>query len=145
MPIPSSYTEDGIAQYMLNVLENAGPAAEWTSADFEEQVVDLLLDYGVTDIASATDITKLRSLARVQAWRKVVAAVSGDFDFSADEAEYNRRVVFEHARTMLEEAERAAAEWLEKLWATQGSMTWEDDPYAAVPVRGRPYWGVVYY
>lgn len=145
MAVPTSYTEEQIKQFMLNTLEGVGPASEWNTNDFQEQLIDLLLDYEVNDIASATNIAKLRALARVHAWRKVVSATAGDFDFSADEAEYNRRVVFEHARMMLEEAERLAAEWLSKNWATIGSLTWEDDPYRSVIVTGRPYWGVIYY
>jgi hypothetical protein len=145
MAVPTSYTEESIKEFMLRTLEGVGPSSAWNTNDFEEQLVDLLLLYEVDDIAEATAITKLRALARVVAWQKVVAATAGDFDFSADEAEYNRRVVFEHARMMLEEAERAAAEWLPKNWATQGTVTWEDDPYASIPLRGRAYFGWAYY
>ncbi len=143
--VPTAYTDDKIKQYMLSLLEGVGPSADWTTNNFNESVVDVLIDYGTTTVASCSDITKLRALARVHAWRKLASAVSGDFDFAADEAEYKRRVVYEHALRQLEEAERLAWRYLDRNQAETGSMTWEDDPYQSVIVYGRPYFGVIVY
>ena len=131
MAIPSEYTEEELKTYMLGVLQSVGPASEWTTDDFDEEVIDVLLQYGVTDISQATDIGKLRAIARVISWRKLMSAVSGDFDFSADGGQYSRSQVFKQAQAQLSEAERSAADYLTENAAVIGSMVFYD-PYQTI-------------
>ena len=74
MAAPTSYSEIELKGYMLNILEGVGPSSAWSMVAFDEQINDVLIDYGVSDIANATDIPKLRTIARVHAWRKLARA-----------------------------------------------------------------------
>lgn len=143
MAAPASYTEDTLAQYMESVLGPVAGALAYTAPDsYKEAVNEALLDYGADGIASITgreNIRKLRVLARVQVWRQVVAAVSGDFDFSADEGDYSRSQVQEMALKALEIAEQEAM----ALGAIPGYVVGIDavkhihDPYAYRPDEER--------
>jgi hypothetical protein len=85
MPLPTSYTESDLAVFMHIVTETAAAALGWTALTFDaEPVNDALILYGVSDIAQATDIPKLRAAARVAAWRAIVQATAGMHGFSAD-------------------------------------------------------------
>lgn len=109
MAIPTSYTDDELKAYMLGTLEGVGPSSAWAITAFDEQLNDVLIDYGVTAIASATDITKLRVIARVHAWRKLSRAVAGDVDFSADGGTYKQSQLHDMIADELEKAEADAA------------------------------------
>lgn len=90
MPIPTAYTESQLGEYMLSVLGVVGSVLEYTSASFGEQVTDALLDYGVTDIAQATDMKKLRGLAKVAAWKKAKDDLGAYYDYQADGGTFDR-------------------------------------------------------
>lgn len=63
-----SYTEITLAQFMVNALGQAGADLDATFATISEAVNETLDRYGVSDVATATDIPKLRALARAAAW-----------------------------------------------------------------------------
>ena len=106
------HTEQSIKRFMLQDLEGVGPAAEWDVEDMEQPYIDLCLTCGVNDIADERDQIKLRTLARVFAWRKLVRAMSGDFDFKADEGDYKMSQAYKAARETLRQVERDADPWL---------------------------------
>jgi len=112
MAIPSSYTELSLAAFMVTVTRSVTGALDWSADDFGEAVNDTLLAYGVTAVASATDIAKLRALARVEAWRTVVDGTAADIDFAADGGDYKRSQMHSQARAALERALEQAAPYL---------------------------------
>lgn len=108
MAIPSSYSEVSLAAYMLSVTGNVAAALGWTASDFTEAVNDALVAYGVPDIANATDIAKLRALAKVEAWRAVVDGTAADIEFTADGANFKRNQMHQQAVAALERAQSEA-------------------------------------
>lgn len=133
MAIPTSYSEETLKAFMLAALSNLGATLGLTAASFDEAVNDTLLAYGVSDIAQATDMAKLRGLAKVAAWQVAVAASAGDYDFSADGGNYRRSQLHEQARKGLAAAEADAALYGGDNQASIGVMAW-GDPYR--PVEG---------
>ena len=110
MALPTSYTESELRTYMLGVTSAVANAVGWTATNFTEAVNDAMSAYGVTDIALATDIAKLRSIAKVEAWRAVADATVADFQFSADGGSYNRQQIHQQAVAALERAENDAVD-----------------------------------
>ena len=87
MAAPTSYDENTLAVYMDTLLGSLADVLDWTSGSgsFDEAINETLLAYGVDDIADATDIRKLRTLARREVWALAVQAlVAGDFDKTAE-------------------------------------------------------------
>lgn len=116
MPLPAAYTEETLAQFMHTVL---GPVAstmdyvtpEGDAGDYAEAVNETLLAYDISDIADATDIKKVRVLARREAWRKVMDETAGHYDVSADDASYKRSQLHEQAKANFEQAATEAAQY----------------------------------
>lgn len=109
-------TEATLKQFMLDDLEGVGPAADWTINKLTEPYNDTLLAYGVTDVGQATDIIKLRTLARVFVWRKLSKATTGNYDFKADDGDYKRSKAHEFIAEQLLKVERDALPYLPE-WA----------------------------
>lgn len=109
MAIPTSYTESTLADYMLAVLGVVGQTLEYTNASFGEAVNDALVAYGVNEISQATDIKKLRALAKVAAWKKACDDLVGFYKFSADGGTYDRNQMREMAEKALTLAQADAA------------------------------------
>lgn len=109
--IPAVYTDLTLAEYMETVTRNITAALGWSADDFSEAVTDTMIAYGVTDLDDATDIPKLRALAKVEAWRTVVDGTAADFNFSADGGNYSREQVHDHAVAALDRALNAAARY----------------------------------
>ena len=105
MALPSSYNEAELRAYMVTVTSNVAAALGWSEANFTEAVNDALVLYGVATIAEATDIPKLRTLAKVEAWRAVADATAADYQFSADGGSYSRQQLHQQAVAALERAE----------------------------------------
>jgi len=145
MAPPTAYTTAELATFALAQLDALATALAWTtaSASVTEAVNDAVLAYGVADVADATDIPKLRALARVSIWRAVARATVGYYRFGADQMSFERGQVHEHALAMIGEAEREAT----ALGVGVGSSLIvatvvrdsDSDPYAAHPSQ----WGEV--
>lgn len=118
MPLPTSYTEESLAQFMHTTLgtiatdlELEEPAGELGA--YAEAVYEALFNYGASDIATITgtyNVRRLRVLAEVEAWRLVVYLTSGDFDFSADGGSYKRSQINAQARESLKMVEAKAVQ-----------------------------------
>lgn len=110
MPIPTAYTEEDLAQFAVLQLGDLATALGWVAEDprVQEAVTDALLAYGVTLMAEATDVGKLRAHARVAIWRAVARATAGYYRFGADQMSFDRQQVHAQAVRMLAEAEREA-------------------------------------
>jgi hypothetical protein len=109
MPVPTAYTESTLAEYMLTVLSGTADALQITLGDLGEAVIEVLLKYGVNDISAAMDMTKLRCLARVEAWKAAADMVAADYDFSEGAVSYHRSQMSQQIAIRLSQAERDAA------------------------------------
>ena len=99
MAAPTSYTEATLKAYMHSVLGAVATSLGWSVAgsSYDEAVNEAIIGYGVTDIANATTIQKLRALARREVWRAVMAEVSGDYDHSIGGMSVKRSQAYEQA------------------------------------------------
>ncbi len=134
MPSPTVYTEARLAIFMIVELSDVATALQWDAqtAQIEESVNDALSSYGVSDIADATDVPKLRAIARVMAWRAAVKALSSRFDFSSGQHSFKRSQMVTAARQALDDAESIASDY--GLSAGQiriSQIEYTENPYAA--------------
>jgi len=131
MALPSSYNESTLTRYMLDTLGGIATTLSLTAIDMGETVNDVLAAYGVSDIANATDVVKLRALARVGALRRAQAASLAWYDFSADGGSFSRSQVQAHIKAMLAAAETDAIPYADVYAVTTATMTYtaEADPY----------------
>jgi len=132
---PTTYTEATLAEYMHTALGAIATSLGWTVAgdSYDEPVNDALLLYGADDIASISgraSITKLRALARLAVWRKVVTETAGDYNFSADGGSYSRAQVNEQARQVVADLEYETAAYRTEHAATTQRVDFIHDPYA---------------
>lgn len=111
MAIPGSYTEETLKTYMLTVLRQLGAVLGMTVNSFDEAVNEVLLAYGVADIADATDIPKLRALAKVEAWKVALAEAGARIDWSEAGASFKQSQYRAAAREGLLGAEAEAARY----------------------------------
>lgn len=145
MPAPTIYEDEGVlADYMLSVLDaigtdlqlSASPTSSSDLGHFTEAVNDTLLQYGTDDVASITgtaNITKLRAIARMHAWRLAKTRASALYNFSDGSQRLEREKVFDHCVSQLTQAEDdlvglgigIAAAPVVKIT----SLNWRQDPY----------------
>jgi hypothetical protein len=90
MAVPTVYTDLELQDYMLTSLGELGTALDLSVDSFYEAVTDVLLAYGVSDLAAATDIAKIRRLARAAALRVAATKAATFFDFTADGATFRK-------------------------------------------------------
>lgn len=109
MPVPTGYSEASLQVYMLAATGNLGTVLGLTISDFVEAVTDTLIAYGEEDIADATEIGKLRALAKVAAWQVAVAKSSGYMKFQADGGSFEAQQIHAQALAGLALAETMAA------------------------------------
>ena len=74
MPLPTSYSETELKDYMHATLAETASVMGWSvgAGSYDEAINETLFANGVDDSAAITgweDIRKLRFLARVEAWR----------------------------------------------------------------------------
>ena len=110
MAAPTTYTEGQLMLYMVAVLGETADVLGWRRADgdYVETVNDVIIDYGVDAIADATDIAKLRALARRAIWKAAVAGLTPRYDFSTDGQSFQRSQMLTHAKEALARAEADA-------------------------------------
>jgi hypothetical protein len=134
MAIPASYTEAELKTFMLAAVAELGAVLGLTTSSFAEAVNETLLAYGVDDIADATDIPKLRALARVEAWKVAVVAAGSRIDWSEAGASFKQSQYRAAANNGLSLAQSEAVPYgggLAGNVVTVGTMTM-NDPYAVV-------------
>jgi hypothetical protein len=140
MAIPTSYTEATLKAFMHAELREVATALGWTvvAGSYDEPLIETLLAYGVSDIVAATDIRKLRALARREVWRAVASATAGDHDFSAEGASYSRSQIHAQALAMLTRAESDAGRYdAGGGYAVTISKTHYADPYQRMTMEER--------
>lgn len=115
MPVPTSYSEYSLAEYMYALLGDTAQVIGWNWPDshvppmLENAVIETLIAYGVGTIEEASDIVKLRTLAQVEAWRAAAAQVAGDYKFSdIDGRTHERQQVYDHCIKQMQAADAVA-------------------------------------
>lgn len=139
MAIPTSYNDFTLSQFMLNELAEVNEYFNWTPASFAEQVTDTLIDYGVPTLTDATDIPKLRAIARLQVWSKAKRAAAKFIDNKVTDDERSQSQLFDHIAQNLQQAQAAASIYLTSAdsssavasgnVATVGKVVYLTDPY----------------
>jgi hypothetical protein len=142
MAIPSSYTETTLADYMMDQLKGIATMLGWTTTpdDYQEAVNEALLSYGADDIATIMgrdNLRKLRALAKIEVWKAALAAVTLDFDFSADGGSYSRDQVFQHIKDALNQSLTDGLVFMPEYAAEIEEIEFGRDPYV---VRDEDYY-----
>lgn len=128
MSVPAGYDDAQLAAFMLAVLGPTAAALGWTApAHVSEPLIETLVAYGVDDIAAATDVPKLRALARWQAWEAAAEALVSRYDISTDGQSLSRSQLYQQARGQLRIAAQRAARYQT---VTRTTITRTSDPYA---------------
>ncbi len=114
MAPPTSYTEDTLATFMLADLKDVATVLGWsTQASVQVAIDDVVLQLGISDIATATNIPQVRALARVFAWKLAVKAASAYYAFSADGGSFSREQLQAMCRQGLALSEMDAIPWID--------------------------------
>jgi hypothetical protein len=132
MSVPTVYSSAALQVYMLGQTGNLGTVLGLTSGDFAEAVTDTLLSYGEDTLADATDIAKLRALAKVAAWRVAVEKSTGYMKFTADGASFEAQTLHNQALASLALAESLAATYdggMAGYVVSVGRLIHANDPY----------------
>lgn len=129
MALPTVYTDAALKSYMLAYLGSIATTLNLTLDSFAESVNDVLAAYPATTLASATDVAKVRALARVAAVKTAQTVVATWYDFTADGSTFNRSQVVKALAAMLASAEGEALPYSAAYAIGVGSMTYANDPY----------------
>lgn len=113
MAIPTGYTEEGLMNYMHAALEGVGDVLGFDPPHgYDDAFYEVMFVYGeddVTAVSGSHNLRRLRAIARVEAWRKVMAATTGDYDFRREDgATYNRSQMNAQARQNFTQALKEA-------------------------------------
>lgn len=131
MALPTAYTDATISQYMVDQLGEIAGVLGWTwDTDLHEAINETLLAYGVDTLEEASDLRKLRTLARWQAWRAAVDSLVARYHFSNPEGSYSREQMLAGARAILADAEADASAYVDTAWAmVRVTNIKRNDPY----------------
>lgn len=134
MPVPATYTETGLIAFMTTVLGSAGDALPEDTRDavYQEAVIETLLEYGVSDIADATDVARLRALARVAVWQAVVDATAGNIDFRMGDQSLTSSQIHAQALQNLRRATTQALPYDSTYAVTRTAVAHANDPYRTI-------------
>ncbi len=147
MPAPTSYTEQTFAEYMHTIL---GDVAEdlglvtTNLGDYQESVYEALFTYGEPDITKVTgtsNIARLRSIGRVEAWRLATGRAAARYDEADGTQKLERSQLLKHCKELLDIAESDLAQYGTSDYAVAiDPVDYVHDPYAYWPddVRVRP-------
>jgi hypothetical protein len=134
VPVPIVYTEGTLAAFIHQVLGPVADALTWSvgAGSYDEIINETLFKAGQTDlslIVTQEDIRKLRTLARLEAWRAVVDQSASDISFEADGGRYSREQFHKMAAENFAKAESAAAEYDDRYRVGLDRLDFKHDPY----------------
>ena len=131
MTLPTSYTEATFGTYLEAVLGTEVKAVLGISAitTGDEIIYDTLIDYGITDIANAADIKKLRLLGKVNLWLTMMGKASARYKISADGESADRQQLYEHCKSNYASALRDALEYMPNYEITVEKLDTTQQPY----------------
>jgi hypothetical protein len=110
MPIPTSYTEQTLIAYMRDgVLKRTAQQLQLVdAADYVDAVTEVTIALGVSDIGQATDMARLRAVARREAWRTAMQQAAGEHHSEVDGKANDRQQIYDHCATMYDQAAQEA-------------------------------------
>lgn len=128
------YTEALLTRFMERALGDLKDEVGFTDDTFYlDAIEDTCLAYGVSDVVDATDVKKLRALARVCLWRDVLFKLTAMYDYSEEEEAAKRSQLYRQAESSLRVAERLAAPYDPLRSVQMGRIIWKSDPYQYLP------------
>lgn len=142
MPAPLYTSETQFAEYLTLAI---GPAVindlAIDTVWLEVVVQDVMLDLGVTDIAAATDLRKLRAWGKLRVWEWITNQYVPDYRYTTDGESKDRHQRWEHAKTMLalsrtEVEQIKALEIIDEETAT-GGFDWAEEVVSPFNARER--------
>lgn len=106
MPVPSSYTESSLMAFMRDdVLRVTGRQLGLTNdADYRDALTEVTIGLGVSDITQATDIARVRALARREAWRTAMQQAAGEHHAENEGKAHDRQQIYDHCVAMFNQA-----------------------------------------
>lgn len=136
------YDEATLKAYMAADLGPMATMLGWTveGGDYDEIYVSTLLRLGVEDLSGLTgldNLRKVRAFASVEAWRAVIKALAGRYDFSADGASLSRSQAQVQAAESLSLAEDEAMSYGDWNVATMTSVVHKHDPHTYLEEEDR--------
>jgi hypothetical protein len=140
MPLPASYTEAALAAFMEDELASVGADLAIGDTNLLPEAVNEIAGLLGHAVASETDVMKLRTLARWQAWLAARKAAARQFDTSLSGGKnFKLSQVWQQINVELAMASAAAARYPEGRTAISGGiavLTSIDDagPYGAASV-----------
>lgn len=137
MPAPTTHTEDTLKQFIVDELGAVATALSLTTAS--AQVVNAVYAVqrllSLDDVADATDMTKVETLARWRAWMVAKAAGVPQYDIASQGDSLDRSQFYDHIAAMLSDAEAAASQYEEAAALIYGSTA----TVTGSSVAGSPY------
>jgi hypothetical protein len=143
MPVPTSYTEHELADFMAAELGKVATLLAYAvgaldAGSYQEAVNEAIIQYGAASIALCTDIPKVRALARVEAWKKACNDLVTYYKFSSTGSVFERESVYKNAVESLDRAYGLAVEWVSfPTWPTYEigvtRLRPVNDPYRYIP------------
>lgn len=137
MPAPSAYTDETqLATYMLGQLGETATILGWSGlAHVQEAVNEALLAYGADTITDATDMAKIRALAKREGWRLAIQSIAARFTFETDGQVFRRSDLMKAAQAALELAESQAAVFTQENAPSVeiDRVRYVNDPYGPYP------------
>lgn len=145
MAVPDPYTEPALMQFMHAEMGEVAAQLGWTVAasSYQPAVDEALLAYGETDISQitgASNLIKLRALARREAWRLAATSLAGEVDFRLGDLSVQWGPLRQRVADALKAAQAAAAPYDSTLVARQSPVPGPVTPYDANP-RGELVFG----
>ena len=126
MPVPTSMTEQNVADYMHAVLSDVATDLGFTATSlgsYEEAIYDVALALGVGDVADETDMAKLRTFARLYAWKHALAAASARYDVADGTQSLKRSQMVDGIKEALAEAQSDASGYAEAISGFEVTVT----------------------
>jgi hypothetical protein len=123
-----------LIDFIESYLGKFGEYLGWTVTEFSLIATSTLESYGVDTEDEATDIKKLHSLAKMQAWEKALVELAQDYNYSVDGGSYSRSQVYDAAKQNYLNAVLEALPYLDNYTVGIGELTDIQDPYIDFPV-----------
>lgn len=134
MALATSYTEQELSVLMAAELGDVATVLGWEpgnvdAGSYERAVNRTLRLYGASDIADATDMDKLESIARVAVWEQVTNATVPQYQVILDGQVLTRSQFYEHAKERLGYWTRQAGQHINGSTLRFLSIERASDPY----------------
>lgn len=117
-----------LKSYMHQTLAATAGVLGWSvgAGSYDHAVSETADAAGVSDVAIATDVRRLKLLAQVEVWRAVLNETAADYDYDSGDTSLNRSQIFSQAKTML-------------ALAQQSLLAYDRDVAAATSEAGQSY------